>query len=129
MKKKKTFFIDDSIYDCIKRALSLTANVSILTFDTHSAVSMASVEVELEAELRGIKAKLSDGTFTLREQTLKNCKAKLRNTIRLIINEKGEQLKNTYACSMTNCLKIFVSNLTTEGTGKLRRHYQMCNHS
>lgn len=90
---------------------------------------MPLVDEGMEAELKTIKENIIHGIYSLRENDTKNCKAKHWTTIRCVVNEENERIKNTYACSMTNCFQVFISNLAIEGTGKLRRHYQKCNHS
>lgn len=90
---------------------------------------MPPIVVGLECELKKIKQCLIEKTYELKENNNKSCRGKHWNTIRCVVNEEGEILKNTYACSMANCFKVFILNLVTEGTGKLRRHHQKCNHS
>lgn len=90
---------------------------------------MASVDTELQAELQTIKDKIIDGTYALKKNDIKNCSGKHWNIFRCVINEGGQKVINTYACSMVNCFKVIRSNLKIEGTGKLRRHYEQCNRS
>lgn len=90
---------------------------------------MPPVDAKLENELKRIKECIIRKTYSLKDNETKNCKGKHWNTIRCVVDEHGEKVKNTYACSMDNCREVFISNLAIEGTGKLRRHYQKCNHS
>lgn len=88
---------------------------------------MPSADVGLETKSRIIKEKLKDGTYSLIMHGLKTCKGNHWNTIRCVVDEEGVKIKNTYACSVTNCSAVFISNLSIEGTGKLSRHHKKCN--
>lgn len=88
---------------------------------------MPSADVELENQSRRIRENILDGTYNLVMHGLKTCKGNHWNTIRCVVDEEGERIKNTYACSVTNCSAVFISNLSTEGTGKLSRHHKKCN--
>lgn len=90
---------------------------------------MSAADVGLANELRRIKECIVQRTYSLKENELKNCKGKHWNTIRCVANKDGEKIKNTYACSIVNCFQVFILNLAVDGTGKVRRHNQNCNHS
>lgn len=40
-----------------------------------------------------------------------------------------KKITDTYACDLNNCFEVFVVNLATKRTGKLRRHHEKCHHS
>lgn len=80
-----------------------------------------------DQELLSIRAKIIEKTYSLRENENKNCRGQHWSTFRSVFNEEGKILKDIYACSTINCSFVIKANLTTEGTGKLKRHYIRCN--
>lgn len=82
---------------------------------------------DTDRELSTIRKKIIDKTYELRENVNKNCKGKHWKTFRNVFDEEGEIVKNVYACCTANCFYVIKSNLATDGTGKLRRHYMGCN--
>lgn len=76
-----------------------------------------------------IRKKIVEKTYELRVNENKNCKGKHWTTFRIVFDEEGNIVKDVYACSLVNCFHVIRSNLTVEGTGKLKRHYTRCNHS
>lgn len=83
--------------------------------------------MSIEGEIVQIKDKIKNSVFQLRENDVKNCKAKHWRTFRIILNENGEKLNNFYCCSEPNCFEVIKTNLAKDGTGKLNRHYRNCN--
>lgn len=75
------------------------------------------------------QAKVKEGSFQLRENDGKNCKAKHWRHFRIVIDENGEQLPHMYCCSAPNCYRIINSNLAKDKPGKLSRRYKSCQHS
>lgn len=84
---------------------------------------MASTDFELST----IRAKIIEKTYELRANENKNCKGKHWTTFRRVFDEEKKIVKDVYACSIANCLHVIKSNLTVDGTGKLKRHYISCN--
>lgn len=82
-----------------------------------------------DTELESIKKFIKEGTYHLRENDTKNASGAHWNTMRVVFDEEGNRVQNTYACSMANCNEVIRTNLSKDGTGKLKRHYSRCNHS
>lgn len=85
--------------------------------------------MQSENELDEIRNRIRDGVYSLRENETKNASGAHWNTIRVVFDEEGNRLPNVFACSMNFCNEVFRTNLSKDGTGKLKRHYARCNHS
>lgn len=82
-----------------------------------------------DIELEEIKKNIKEGRYTLRENDTKNASGAHWNTMRVVFNDDDNRMQNIYACSVANCNEVIPTNLTKDGTGKLKRHYMRCNHS
>lgn len=90
---------------------------------------MARVNMELEIESKRVRECIIKGVYTLIDNQTKGCTGKHWSTIKCVVGDDGEKIKDTYACSLGNCFKVFQTCLKTCGTGKLTRHYKQCNRS
>lgn len=80
-------------------------------------------------DIGAIKKRIKEGTYTLRENETKNASGAHWNTMRVVFDEDGNRVQDIYACSMVNCSEVVRTNLSKDGTGKLKRHYTRCNNS
>lgn len=83
--------------------------------------------MQQDTELASIKEKIKDGIFNLRANDTKNATGAHWSTIRVVFDDEGNRVPNIFACSMANCYEVIKSNLSKDGTGKLKRHYLRCN--
>lgn len=79
--------------------------------------------------LKELKANISQGLYKSALNDSKNCVGKHWTTIYCIVDQNGSKIKDAYICVRPNCKELILTNLKTEGTGKLRRHYEKCNNS
>lgn len=85
--------------------------------------------MEREEELESIKKFIKEGRYELRKNETRNASGAHWNTIRVVFDDAGNRVQNVFACSMANCGAVIRTNLSKDGTGKLKRHYTRCNHS
>lgn len=85
--------------------------------------------MQREISLEEVKNRIKEGSYTLQGHEAKNAIGAHWNTIRLVFDEEAKRIPDLYACSMTFCNEIIRTNLTKDGTGKLKRHYLRCNQS
>lgn len=83
----------------------------------------------VETQLKEIKAKISQGVNNLILNDSKNCVGEHWTTIYCVTDQDGNKIKNAYTCIRTNCKEVMLSNLKTEGTGRLKRHHVKCNNN
>lgn len=86
-----------------------------------------SVLANMDADLREIREKIDNGTYTARANESKRCSGNHWNIFWKVFDQNHILLRNVYAC--VKCPIIIRSDLNKEGTGKLRCHHKQCGHS